>query len=65
MEAANPARSPTTPPPKMCIRDRPKSDADSDWWNMVYRWTDCPVLTGMELGSYTSDAVQSLSLIHI
>ena len=21
---------------------------------MVYRWTDCPVLTGMELGSYTS-----------
>ena len=18
----------------------PKSDADSDWWNMVYRWTD-------------------------
>ena len=36
----------------------PKSDADSDWWNMVYRWTDCPVLTGMELGSYTSDAVQ-------
>ena len=39
----------------------PKSDADSDWWNMVYRWTDCPVLTGMELGSYTSDAVQSAS----
>ena len=30
----------------------PKSDADSDWWNMVYRWTDCPVLTGLELGSY-------------
>ena len=28
---------------------------------MVYRWTDCPVLTGMELGSYTSDAVQSAS----
>ncbi len=39
----------------------PKSDADSDWWNMVYRWTDCPVLTGMELGDYTSDAVQSAS----
>ena len=38
-----------------------RSDADSDWWNMVYRWTDCPVLTGMELGSYTSDAVQSAS----
>lgn len=39
----------------------PKSDADSDWWNMVYRWTDCPVLTGMALGSCTSDAVQSAS----
>ena len=30
----------------------PQSDADSDWWNMVYRWTDCPVLTGLDLGSY-------------
>ena len=20
---------------------------------MVYRWTDCPVLTGLDLGSYT------------
>ena len=25
----------------------PQSDADSDWWNMVYRWTDCPVLAGL------------------
>ena len=32
-----------------------------DWTKMVYRWTDCPVLTGLELGSYTSDAVQSAS----
>ena len=39
----------------------PEAGSDSDWWNMVYRWTDCPVLTGMELGSYTSDAVQSAS----
>ena len=39
----------------------PSADSDEDWWNMVYRWTDCPVLTGMELGSYTSDAVQSAS----
>ena len=31
----------------------PKSDADSDWWNMVYRWTDCPALTGLDLGTYT------------
>ena len=39
----------------------PQSDADSDWWNMVYRWTDCPVLTGLDLGDYASDAVQSES----
>ena len=39
----------------------PAADSDEDWWNMVYRWTDCPVLTGMALGSYTSDAVQSAS----
>ena len=37
----------------------PQSDADSDWWNMVYRWDDCPVLAGLDLGDYTSDAVQS------
>ena len=28
---------------------------------MVYRWTDCPVLAGLDLGDYTSDAVQSAS----
>ena len=39
----------------------PQSDADSDWWNMVYRWTDCPALAGLDLGDYTSDAVQSAS----
>lgn len=39
----------------------PQSDADNDWWNMVYRWADCPVLTGLELGGYTSDAVQNNS----
>ena len=30
----------------------PAGDTDEDWWNMVYRWTDCPVLTGLDLGSY-------------
>ena len=25
---------------------------DADWREMVYRWTDCPVLTGLDLGSY-------------
>ena len=39
----------------------PQSDEDSDWWNMVYRWTDCPVLAGLDLGDYASDAVQSES----
>ena len=27
--------------------------ASLDWTRMVYRWTDCPVLTGLDLGSYT------------
>lgn len=39
----------------------PQSDADSDWWNMVYRWSDCPVLTALELGDYQSDATQNAS----
>ena len=39
----------------------PEAGSDSDWWNMVYRWTDCPVLTGLDLGDYASDAVQSES----
>ena len=26
--------------------------ATPDWREMVYRWTDCPVLTGLDLGSY-------------
>ena len=25
---------------------------DADWREMVYRWTDCPVLTGLDLGGY-------------
>ena len=37
----------------------PKSDADSDWWNMVYRWTDCPVLTGLDLGEYRADTTHA------
>ena len=24
-----------------------------DWQKMVYRWTDCPVLAGLDLGNYT------------
>lgn len=39
----------------------PAGDSDEDWWNMVYRWTDCPVLTGLDLGSYGPDATQSAS----
>ena len=26
--------------------------ANPDWTEMVYRWTDCPVLAGLELGDY-------------
>ena len=26
---------------------------------MVYHWDDCPVLAGLDLGDYTSDAVQN------
>ena len=26
--------------------------ANPDWREMVYRWTDCPVLTGLDLGNY-------------
>ena len=37
----------------------PQSDADSDWWNMVYRWTDCPVLTGLDLGEYRADTTHA------
>ena len=33
------------------VDDDPET-ADPDWREMVYRWTDCPVLTGLELGSY-------------
>lgn len=37
------------------------NETATDWQNMVYRWTDCPVLTGLDLGDYASDAVQSES----
>ena len=30
----------------------PAEDAE-DWQNMVYRWSDCPVLAGLDLGDYT------------
>lgn len=39
----------------------PAAGSDDDWWNMVYRWTDCPVLTGLELGGYGPDSTQNAS----
>ena len=33
------------------VPDAPET-TDADWREMVYRWTDCPVLTGLDLGSY-------------
>ena len=29
-----------------------QDDAAADWQQMVYRWTDCPVLTGLNLGNF-------------
>lgn len=34
------------------VPDDPET-ATPDWREMVYRWTDCPVLAGMDLGDYT------------
>ena len=42
------------------VPDDPET-TDADWREMVYRWTDCPVLAGLDLGDYASDAVQSES----
>ena len=39
----------------------PAADSDEDWWNMVYKWSDCPVLAGLDLGSYGPDTTQSRS----
>jgi hypothetical protein len=39
----------------------PEGDSDDDWWNMVYRWTDCPVLTSLDLGEYSSDSTHAYS----
>ena len=55
----------------------PQSDADNDWWNMVYHWDDCPVLAGLDdsgssqellshyyigiRGAWTKDAADLLS----
>lgn len=33
----------------------PAAESDEDWWNMVYKWTDCPVLTSLDLGEYRAD----------
>ena len=33
------------------VPDDPET-TDADWREMVYRWTDCPVLTGLDLGCY-------------
>ena len=31
----------------------PPEGETGDWQQMVYRWSDCPVLAGLDLGSYT------------
>ena len=37
----------------------PAPDSDDDWWNMVYRWTDCPVLADLDLGTYRADTTHA------
>ena len=37
----------------------PEPGSDGDWWNMVYRWTDCPALTGLNLGEYQADTTHA------
>ena len=37
----------------------PEPGSDGDWWNMVYRWTDCPALTGLDLGEYQADTTHA------
>ena len=37
----------------------PEAGNDGDWWNMVYRWTDCPVLAGLDLGDYRADTTHA------
>lgn len=37
----------------------PAPDSDDDWWNMVYRWTDCPVLTALDLDAYRADTTHA------
>ena len=39
----------------------PAADSDEDWWNMVYKWDDCPVLDSLDLGDYGPDTTQSRS----
>ena len=39
----------------------PAADSDETWWNMVYKWDDCPVLAGLDLGDYGPDTTQSRS----
>ena len=37
----------------------PEPGSDGDWGNMVYRWTDCPALTGLDLGEYQADTTHA------
>ena len=40
------------------VDDDPET-ADPDWREMVYRWTDCPVLAGLDLGEYRADTTHA------
>ena len=38
----------------------PSAEDDFGVWDKVYRWTDCPVLTGLELGEEYQNLLQNL-----
>lgn len=35
----------------------PETTDPADWPQMVYRWTDCPVLTALDLGQYSGETL--------
>lgn len=41
-----------TVPPEIATQDTEALE-NIDWYNMVYRWTDCPVLNALQPGDYT------------
>lgn len=39
------------------VEAEPEQANPANWREMVYRWSDCPVLTGLDLGTYTGQTL--------